>query len=145
MENDFLTIKNEEKYKFKKVKIEWYDNDIKILFLHEGYVTETFFILHCFKLSNIIKINSVFIIKKSEKSEIKELISSKIIDMGYRDFLSWITDIGSKNSIINSEDFEESSIIGIELRIKEKSQYKWEPRERGCEKIINLISTWTIT
>jgi hypothetical protein len=39
-------------------------------------------------MSKIIDIKSIFIIKKNEKSEVKEMIDIKIIDIGYKDFLS---------------------------------------------------------
>lgn len=144
--NKYLTSEKDKSFKFEKIEIKWNKNDLYIKFLDEGYATETFFAIKCYHLSELFSTRDLFVVRETEKGEIKKLVEGcEILKMGYRSFIYWLTDKTATDSLENSEEFEKIPLSGIELRFDNhnKEYTNLIPSETGCKLIIDSTITWT--
>jgi hypothetical protein len=129
---------------FSHIKLSWSKSDFTIQFLSEGYATESFIIINYFFQSFFNNIRGFFLIRSTDEGEVKEFVeTTKILTLGYKGFIHWLTDHTAKGSLISSGDFEAIPLSGIELRFDK--EYNIYPKYDDCKSIIDSITKWTLT
>lgn len=140
---DFLTTDTNDTYNFNKISLNWYKNKLIINFKEDGFATETFIAINCYKNSNQYVIKYIYIESLDfDDCTVKDLVWIDIINIKYVDFINWITNQGSYTNLHKSGDYTNLTIIGLEIYFLTVPQgLNKYPSKLGCQIISNSILT----
>jgi hypothetical protein len=126
--------------KFNNIELSWKDNDLAVVFIKEGWVTESYIVLKAY--FNELKVQSVFLVFKENNITYKERLDKKKLEIiKYKDYIRWVSDKNLK-LLEGSDNFEIKNIESLELRTLNANGLF--PTVFGCDKIIKMIE-WEIS
>lgn len=137
---EYLNNRNEKK--FDNILIKWKKKDIEIIFIKEGWISETYLVLKAYHGDSRININAIFVVYQEDGIVRKERIDkNEIIKLNYKEFIEAMSE---KNLKLNegSDNFEFKNIGGIEIRTS--SEEELYPTEEGIKKILEILK-WEVT
>ncbi len=139
MPNKFITENKNESFNFTSVKISNESDRILIEFINEGYATECFVILQCYKNLDH-PIFEIFVLSKDNYRMLSKnrINTIRILQLNYSEFIDWITNSASINVENSSGEFENRQLIGLEIRFTKKISSIF-PTVLGCELILDRI------
>lgn len=136
----YLNKINIDTKKFENIKLEWFEDDLIIKFIRDGWVSESYIAIKSYFIDS--KIKSAFFVFKEKNVIYKERIDIKKLEkIGYKDYIKLIRDKNLK-LLDGSDNFDIKNIESLELRgLKDINVY---PTVLGCDKIIEVIH-WEIS
>ncbi len=135
-------LNEENNIKFNNIEITWNNKDVSIIFLKEGWISESYIVIRSYNNDSRVDIKSIFLVFKEDNIIKKErLDKNKVLKLSYKEFIEAMSD---RNLKINegSDNYEYKNIEKIELRTRDAK--KLFPTVEGVERIMEVMK-WEVS